>query len=193
MIQYIRRILIKGVLSMAKKYNKQKVKLTRNAIIILAVALVVVVSVIVFTNLPTEKKKINDTYSSLSTTHVFDKISYSEFKKKMNNKEEFILFYGKKDCEACQARINDLNSTAQTLNVKVIYYLDANSLSDTQKSELYNTYGVKKNFTPQLLSFKEGAKVLGTYEDMFGKAYNEELDTATNFKISVAHVLNSIN
>ena len=75
---------------MAKKYNKQKVKLTRNAIIILAVALVVVVSVIVFTNLPTEKKKINDTYSSLSTTHVFDKISYSEFKKKMNNKEEFI-------------------------------------------------------------------------------------------------------
>ena len=61
------------------------------------------------------------------------------------------------------------------------------------KSVNQTVYGVKKNFTPQLLSFKDGAKVLGTYEDMFGKAYDEELDTATNFKISVGHVLNSIN
>lgn len=178
---------------MAKKYNKQKVKLGRNAIIILVVTLLVVVGVITLTNLPRKDKAITDTYSSLTTgNHVFEKISYKSFKSKVEKGEEFFLFYGKKDCAACQERVSDLNSLAQNLGVKTIYYLDANSLSDDQKSELYSTYRVKKNFTPQIISFKAGAKVLDSFTDMFDKTYNEETDTKENFKIACAHVLNSI-
>lgn len=177
---------------MANKYKKEKTKLGKNAIIIIAVSILVIVGVFVFTNLPNPKKQIMDVYPSLTTSeHVFEKISYSQFEKKMEAKEQFFVFYGKKDCEACQARVADVNTTAASLKIKVVYYLDANSLSDEQKSELYNTYNVKKNFTPQLLSFNDGKKVLGTYEDMFGKTYVEADDTNTNFKTAIAHVLNA--
>lgn len=175
-----------------KKYNNQKVKLNGRAIAILIIALVLVVSVFTFTNLPSKKDKVIDTYSNLTSTHVFEKISYSKFVKLSKTEENFFVFYGKKDCDACQDRVVDVNSLAEQLNVNVIYYLDANSLNDEQKSELYNTYGVKKNFTPQLVAFKDGAKALGTYEDMFGKKYDESLDTKENFKTSVSHVLNCI-
>lgn len=177
---------------MGKKYKKQKEKLGRNAIIILVATVLVVVSVLVFTNLPTDKSRIDDTYSSItSSDHVFQSISYGSLVKKIESGEEVIVFIGKKDCQACQERIGEVNSKAKTLNVKKIYYLNDNTLTADQRKTLSSKYKVRKSFTPQLIKFNDGAYVLGSFQDMFGLNYQESEDTATNFTVAIVHVLNA--
>ncbi len=177
---------------MAKKYNKHKEKLGKKAIIILVCTVLIIAGVFIFTNIPGDKEKIASSYDNLtSTSHSFKSISFSDLKEKIDAGDKLVVYYGKTDCDACQDRIDDIQTLADTLVLKTIYYLNDAKLNDTERKELSVSYGIRKNFTPQVLAYEGGNKLAGTYDIMFGKSYTEDKDTLEFFKNAVSIVLNA--
>ena len=83
----------------------------------------------------------------------YQNITYSDYKKKIDNKETFMLFVWQEGCSHCEAFEPTLNNVIKKLKIK-IYGLDLRSLSEEE-------YAVFKNKTfitgtPSLVLISEG-------------------------------------
>lgn len=75
----------------------------------------------------------------------YKEITYDEFKSKIENKEDFILFIGSETCSACSAYKFTVNKIVENYHLK-INYIDISKLSDSELGELKSV--VNFNGTP---------------------------------------------
>jgi predicted bacteriocin transport accessory protein len=83
----------------------------------------------------------------------YDEISYDEYKNKLSNGDEFILFIGAETCSACSAYKIGLNKVIEKYKIDV-KYLDIDELSDTELSKLKSKFYFSG--TPTTVFIKDG-------------------------------------
>ena len=99
-----------------------------------------------------------------STIRTYDEISYSKFKKMINNKESFIIFIGSTDCSACDSYKRTVNDVISKYNVD-IKYIDLAKLSEKDESELTSKFPITG--TPTTIFIEKG-KEKDTYNRIVG-------------------------
>lgn len=100
----------------------------------------------------------------------YDEISYSEFKKLIENKESFPLVIGSSTCSACTLFRPTMEAFIKKYNIDV-KYIDISKLSEDDNGELSSIIGFKS--TPTTVFFKNGEQTSAYYrivgsEDMNG-------------------------
>lgn len=163
---------------MANRYKKLQPKLKPLPFIIMGVIIVLfVVFLIIMT--PTAKQRIANDYNArgaeIPKDHVFVEISYKEYEKKRDNKENFVLYIGALDCQSCITEIKyyDMYFKSEGLedSLKNVYYINSKKLSEKQIETLQTL--IQKEFaTPQLMYFHQGS-MLYTKSDL---KYTEQTD-----------------
>ncbi len=141
-----------------------QVKLNKNTLIGLIIGVVIVVVAIILLR-PSEHDKITKAYDKLDNNHILDEVSYSEFEK-LGSKESgvYLVLISRPTCLACQTQINDIDRAVQsriedgTIDVDVLYYLNTDKMSDSQKNALIANYGVQGG-TPDLLIMEDNEVV----------------------------------
>lgn len=103
----------------------------------------------------------------------YTEINYDEFIKKINKKEDFILFIGSKDCTHCDTFKETLNLVLKDYKVTV-NYIDVSKFTKDQN----NTFNAKISYTgtPTTVFIKKG-KEESTYNRITGaKSYDYVVD-----------------
>lgn len=148
---------------MAKRYKKLQPKLRPLPFIIMGVIIVVFVVFLIMMT-PSAKKRFETAYNArganLPKDHVFVEISYKDFEKKVEAKENFVVYIGYPDCQGCIGEVNyydtyfksELNDSIQS-----IYYLNATKLKDEQVKVFQTSLHLEEFKTPQLLYYHEGS------------------------------------
>ena len=83
------------------------------------------------------------------------KISYTEYHKKLDNKETFVLEIMKKDCTHCKSLKPKLINVIEKYKIKV-YYIDTATLSDEENTKLYQETGISG--TPTIIFYNNGVE-----------------------------------
>lgn len=86
----------------------------------------------------------------------YEEISYDEFTKKIENKEDFILFIGSETCQHCAAFKDTVNSVVKNYQIK-IYYIDINKFDDSEKNKFKTI--INFNATPTTVFIKNGLEL----------------------------------
>ena len=65
----------------------------------------------------------------LEKDHIYEEITLDQLYEKMENKEDFVVYYGQKECSSCYSSVGFINKNAVDQGVETIYYLEAKILS----------------------------------------------------------------
>jgi len=156
---------------MTNKYSRLKPKIKPLPIIIMVVMVVVFIVAILLLR-PSASKKIQNSFNNvisnaqekLPNDHVFVEISYKEYKKKEDKKENFLMFVGNPYDQASPGEVKYYDSyfKSEKVNEKltVIYYLDSSKLNEEQTKELTMLSMSGETLqTPQLFYFHDGLMI----------------------------------
>lgn len=137
----------------------------KKKIISLVGAMVVIstiVSVINVVNLKKERnilkdkvKHLEETYSSVYLE--INSLTYNTFKNKVNNKEEFYVYFGRPNCSDCSEFDEDLIDILERYNAKdKLYYLNVREIRDNnvEWKNFKDNYDIK--YTPSFAKFSNG-------------------------------------
>ena len=83
----------------------------------------------------------------------YDKISYDEYKKLIDDKSSFPLVIGRETCSACEAYKTTMEKFIKKYGVDV-KYIDLDDLTDSQENEIINDYPISG--TPTTIFVKNG-------------------------------------
>lgn len=94
----------------------------------------------------------------------YDEISYSEFKKLVENKESFPLVIGSSTCSACSLFRPTMEAFIKKYNIDV-KYIDISKLSENENGEFSSIIGFKS--TPTTVFFVDGEQT-SVYDRIVG-------------------------
>lgn len=166
---------------MTNKYSKLKPKIKPLPIIIM-VAVVVVFIVAIILLRPSASKRFQNDFNSvgakLPNDHVFVEISYKEFNKKTDNKENFVVFIGHPRDQGSSDEVEYYDNYFKKENVieklKAIYYLNSSKLSEEETqalaTQLYQSEGLQ---TPQLLYYHDGKLLYSRHDGAYTSVSNK--------------------
>lgn len=104
-----------------------------------------------------EKTSIYDNYKAVTNnTTIYTEsipLTYSEYEKKIENKESFVLLMWQTGCGHCQTFEPVLNEVIKKYNLQ-IYSINIGEITDTEYAKLKNKTFV--DGTPTTIVFKEG-------------------------------------
>jgi len=118
----------------------------------------------------TTKKKLITPTSYKEAIQYVKKVSLSDIRSKIKNKEDFTLFIGRESCPFCEKFAPKLAIAIQK-NYKTIYYLDNDSSERKEITSFAHELDVKT--VPSLSNFINGSKV--NQLDKGSKANVEEI------------------
>lgn len=81
---------------------------------------------------------------SISKDNPFVYITDEELAKKIENREDMVVYFGFKTCPWCRSIIGNLIQVASELNIKKIYYLDVYDIRDKKEIKDGNVETVKE-------------------------------------------------
>ncbi len=117
-------------------YKKDSVKLGKSAYIsILCVLIAVIIAIILL--IPNEKRRIYNAYNgALPLEHVMDKVDFDDFKSAIGKEKYTYVFIGTPSNETAKSLITTVNTVAEDNDVKKVYYLDSDDLSNKEIEKL---------------------------------------------------------
>ncbi len=150
-----------------------QVKLNKNVTIGIIVGAVLIVLGIIFLR-PSDHDKIRKGYGGLDDTHIFETISYKELQE-LGSTEigNYLVVLAKHTCGGCQVQLPYIDDVAKDNGFKVVYYLNPEDLSSSNKSDFESTYGVKSTTTPNLLVLNNN-KLVGSSVEWFNITSNSD-------------------
>ncbi|MBR1717769.1 MAG: conjugal transfer protein TraF [Bacilli bacterium] len=104
-------------------------------------------------------------------TKTYQNITFDEYKKKIENKDTFLLFVWQEGCSHCEAFDPTLKNVISNLKIKV-YGIDLRSMSEEEYQVFKNKTFVTG--TPSLVLINEG-KYLGSDYKLVGDKSEDEL------------------
>lgn len=132
--------------------------------------LICAISVIMIGCTLVKKKADMSGYTKLEEDHVFLKCDSTEFYKKLQNKETFVVYLGTPSCDTCQNMVIPINNVAKEKEIDVYYVCtDDNEEKNVQGIEYYdeiveaakellpyNNDGKQFLYTPSVFCVKDG-------------------------------------
>lgn len=178
---------------MAKKYRKIQPKLKPLPFVIMGVIIVLFIVFLVLMT-PTAKQKISNTYNSrgadLPKDHVFVEMNYKTYEKKLKDKENFVVYIGHPDCQACISEIKYYDTyfkdAGLTDNLKTIYYLNSTKLTAQQAKDLATRLSAEELKTPQLLYYHNGALTFNRSDAKYSEFSEKAPGQIKQFLLDVA-------
>lgn len=147
---------------MAKKYSRLQPKLRPLPFVIMGVVIVAFVVFLILLT-PTAKQRFLNAYNNsgadLPKNHVFVDIEYNDIVKKLNNKENFVLYIGSPSCQTCVSEVKYYDQYFKESNLSEsldnIYYFSATSFAK-HAEDFYAKTGIEVESTPQVFYFHQG-------------------------------------
>lgn len=105
----------------------------------------------------------------LEEENVYIEISLDDLYKKMDTKENFLVYYGQSSCNVCYASVGFFDTNAKAVGISTIYYLKAKILNfggdDKRVDEMQATIGFDEangpQAAPRLWCFIDGVYTTG--------------------------------
>lgn len=69
----------------------------------------------------------------IAVDNVYQKITIDEFKTKLENKDDFIVYYGQPNCSFCLKNVAFFDLNAKALNIEIIYYIESDIFNNNDK------------------------------------------------------------
>ena len=136
----------------------------------LTILLSISLLLLAFLFLIVRKKEVNTPTTYKEAIQYVQKVSLSDIRSKIKNKEKFTLFIGRESCPYCQKFAPKLAVAIQKCN-KIVYYLDNDSSERKEITKFAHDLDVKT--VPNLSNFVHGSKV--NQLDKGSKASVEEI------------------
>ncbi|HOZ53723.1 MAG TPA: thioredoxin family protein [Bacilli bacterium] len=109
---------------------------------------------------------------------ILHKVTFNEFKTKMENKDSFAIYVGHDSCSACQQYKPTLLSVVKKYNI-TLYYLDNSTLTEDENIELTSILSVQG--TPTIAFITNGEEE-STLNRIYGVTSKE--DTIERFRLN---------
>ncbi len=103
--------------------REDKIKLFKIVGVIAGAVLIPLLGIFLYNTFRDYEAYIAKQYS-LPEDHIYEYLTYKDFKEKVDNGDEFIIVYSDPSCAGCQTNLPALNKKASSLDVDVIYYIE---------------------------------------------------------------------
>ena len=113
-------------------------------------------------------------------TKTYQNITFNEYKKKIDNKETFLLFVWQEGCAHCEAFKPTFENVISNMNLKV-YGIDLRSLSEEEYAIFKNKTFVTG--TPSLVLIDKGKYLGAEYKLVGDKTEDELLEFLNDIKV----------